>query len=255
MTFHRGTRGRGRAVLAVAAVALVVCTTAGAAADDPIATDDFVTTTVGVPVTFNPLANDVDPDGGTLRMDRLGNFTGADPLLEALFSDGLTGETMFQPRAPFTGVFSFQYAIADEDGNIDKARTFVSVREVDIPTVEGAGAFDVESGHRTAFEFSAGPSVVGVGGSFFLQRFRGENITFLGTVGSLSGTGPDATMTGTGTFNGEPGHSFTVVLVEKGSPGGFKGDRIGIEIQDSGGTVVYTTNGTHAISGGDVQVL
>lgn len=255
MTFSRG-RGRGRALLAVTTIALVVCTTAGAAPGDPVATDDFVTTVTGVPVTFNPLANDVDPEGGTLRMDRLGNFTGADPLLEALISDGTTGETTFVPRAPFTGVFGFQYAVADEDGNIDKAHVQVSVRAIDVPTVEGHGSFDVENGRRTAFEFSAGPaSVGGVGGSFFLQRFRGENITFLGSVASLSGTGPDATMTGTGSFNGEPGYSFTVHLVEKGVPGGFKGDRIGVEISDPGGTVVYTTNGTTAISGGNVQVL
>jgi hypothetical protein len=255
MTFYRGTRGRGKALLAVAATALVVCTTAGAAGGEPVASDDFVTTTAGVPVSFNPLANDVDPDGGALRMDRLGNFTGADPLLEALFSDGLTGETMFQPRAPFTGVFGFQYGVADEDGNIDKARVQVSVREVDIPTVDGQGAFDVEHGRRTSFEFDAGPSAGSVGGSFFLQRFRGENITFTGSVESLSGTGPDATMSGTGTFNGEPGYSFTVELVEKGEPGGFKGDRIGVEIQAPGGAVVYTTGGTTAISGGNVRVL
>jgi Bacterial Ig domain len=253
MTFHRG-RGRGRALLAAATVALVVCATAGAAPGDPVATDDFVTTTAGVSVTFNPMANDVDTDGGTLRMDRLGNFTGAE-LLESLFSDGTTGETIFQSVPSVTGVFSFQYAVADEDGNIDKARAFISVREVDVPTVTGDGAYGVENGQRTHFEFNAGPSAAGVGGSFFLQRFRGENITFLGSVESLSGTGPDATMAGTGTFNGEPGHTFTVQLLEKGEPGGFKGDRIGVEIRDAGGTVVYTTSGTTAISGGNVSVL
>jgi len=248
-------KGQVRALLATAAVALVVSATAGAAGGEPVATDDFITTTAGLPVEFNPLANDVDPDGGTLRMDRLGNFEGADPLLETLFSDGTTGQTIFLPRAPFTGVFSFLYAVADEDGNIDKAHVFVSVREVDVPTVSGHGAFDVENGHRTAFAFSAAPSGGGVGGSFFLQRFRGANITFDGAVESLSGTGPDATVTGTGTFNGEPGYTFSVNLLEKGSPGGFKGDRIGVEIRSPGGAVVYSTNGTTAISSGNVQVL
>ncbi|MBA2742461.1 MAG: hypothetical protein H0U46_10670 [Actinobacteria bacterium] len=254
MTFHRG-RGRGRALLAVAAIALVVSTTAGAAPGDPVATDDFVTTTVGVAVTFNPLANDFDPGAGALHMAGLGNFTGADPLLEALSSDGLTGETTFWPRVPYTGVFGFQYAAADEDGNMDKAFVQVSVREVDVPTVTGDGAFDVEAGRRTHFEFNAAPSGGGVGGTFFLQRFRGQNITFNGFVESLSGAGPDATMTGTGTFNGASGYTFSVQLVEKGDPGGFKGDRIGVEIRNPGGTVVYTTNGTTAISNGNIQVL
>ena len=61
---------------------------------------------------------------------------------------------------------------------------FVSVREVDVPTVAGHGAYDVENGHRTAFDFSAGPAGGGVGGGFFLQRYRGENITFNGSVES-----------------------------------------------------------------------
>jgi hypothetical protein len=248
-------KGQVRALLAVAAIALVVSTTAGAAGGEPVAADDFITTTAGTPVEFNPLANDVDPDGGSIRMDRLGDFEGADPLLESLFSDGTTGQTIFLPRAPFTGVFSFLYAVADEDGNIDKARVFVSVREVDVPTVAGHGAFDVENGHRTAFDFSAGPSGGSVGGNFFLQRYRGQNITFDGSVESLSGTGPHATMTGTGTFNGVPGYTFAVDLLEKGSPGGFKGDRIGVEIRAPGGAVVYSTHGTTAISGGNVQVL
>ncbi len=255
MTLQTSRKGQVRALLAVAAIALVVCTTAGAAGGEPVAADDFITTAAGVPVEFNPLANDVDPDGGTLRMDRLGDFTGADPLLDTLFSDGLTGQTIFVPRAPFTGVFSFLYAVADEDGNIDKARAFVSVREVDVPTVEGRGAYDVENGHRTAFEFGAGPSTGSVGGSFFIERFRGGHITFDGSVDALSGTGPDATMSGTGSFNGEPGFTFTVDLVEKGAPGGFKGDRIGVEIRDPGGAVVYSTTGTTAISSGNVQVL
>jgi hypothetical protein len=258
MTSHIRSGGRARALLATAAVALVVCTAAGAAPGDPIASDDFVTTTSGILVTFNPLANDVDPEGGSLRMDRLGNFTGAE-LLEFLSSDGLTGETQFVSVPGQTGVFGFQYAVADEDGNIDKAFVRVSVRAVDIPTVAGEGAFDVESGRRTHFQFSAAPTggagVAGVGGTFFLQRFRGENITFNGSVTSLTGTGPDATMTGTGTWNGTPGYSFTVQLVEKGEPGGYKGDRMGVEIRDPSGAVVYTTGGANAISGGNVSVL
>ena len=255
MSLKIRSRRCARALVGTVTLALVVCATAGAAPGDPVAADDFVTTTAGTPVSFNPLANDVDPDGETLRMDRIGDFTG-DELLLSLTSDGTTGETVFEPLAPLTGTFGFQYAVADESGNIDKARVFVSVRATDVPTIDGHGAFGVEHGQRTAFEFSAGPAGGGLTGSFFLQRFRGDNITFESdSIGSLTGSGPDATMTGTGTFNGTPGHSFSVQLVEKGAPGGFKGDRIGVEIRDPNGVVVYTTNGTTAISGGNVRVL
>jgi hypothetical protein len=245
--------------VATAAVALVIVSAAGAAPGDPVATDDFVTTTSGVPVTFNPLANDFDTDGGTLRMDRLGNFTGAE-ILQSLSSDGLTGETEFVSWPGMTGVFGFQYAVADDNGGaVDKAFVRVSVRAVDIPTVAGAGAYDVESGRRTHFEFSAGPSGApigsAVGGSFFIERFRGDHIRFEGIVSSLTGTGPNATMGGTGSWNGTPGYSFTAELVEKGEPGGFKGDRLGVEIRDPSGAVVYTTGGANPISGGNVSVL
>lgn len=240
------------------ATALIVGVTAGAAAVPPQAEDDFVTTVTGVPVSFNVLANDGDPDGGTLRMDRIQSLTGADPLLRSLFADGLTGEVVFEPQAPHTGIFGFQYAAIDEDGDVDKARVHVSVRATDVPTVDGLGAFGVEQGLRTSFEFTAGPAAAGLGftGSFSLHRFRGENIAFSGNdIDSLTGTGPDATMTGTGTWNGTPGYSFTVELVEKGEPGGFKGDEIGVEIRDPAGTVVYSTGGTTRISGGNVRVL
>ena len=248
MSFKSWARGRSRVLVAVLAVALVVVTTAGAAVA-PVATDDFVTTTAGTPVTFNAFANDVDPDGGPVQMIRIEDFSGADPLLEALFVDGFSGEVTFQPRAPFTGVFSFQYVIEDDEGDIAKTRVQVSVRETDVPTVDGHGMFD-DLGRRTGFEFSAGPG----GGTFFLQR-SGGGARFSGSVASLTGSGPNATMKGTGSFNGEPGYSFETVLVEKGSPGGFKGDRIGVEIRDPNGAVVYSTGGTTAISGGNVQVL
>ncbi len=249
MILKRGTRGRGRALLAVVVVALVVSATAGAAAA-PVATDDFVTTTAGAPVTFNAFANDHDPDGGSLQMIRIEDFSGADPLLESLFVDGFTGEVTFQPRAPFTGVFGFEYAIEDPDGDIAKARVQVSVRAVDVPTVTGHGMFD-DNGRRTLFEISAGPSA-GLGGTFSLQR-AGGGARFLGAVTSVSGTGPNASMSGTGSFNGEPGHTFDLDVVEKGSPGALKGDHIAIEIRDPGGAVVYTAS--TPVSAGNIQVL
>jgi hypothetical protein len=259
MTSKVRSTGRVRALLIAAAIALVVASAAGAAPGDPIANDDFVTTTIGQPVAFNVLANDLDAEGGTLTVDRIDEFTGADPLLLSLSSDASTGAVEFEPRSPFTGVFGFRYVVVDEDGNVAKAHVRVSVREVDVPTVAGDGAYDVDSGRRTHFEFSAGPAASAVGsavaGTFSIQRFRGEHITFDGAVTSLEGSGPDATMSGTGTWNGTPGYTFTVTLVEKGDPGGYKGDRLGVEVLDPSGTVVYSTGGANPISGGNVSVL
>jgi Big-like domain-containing protein len=254
MTSLISSRRRARALLGFVATALIVCTAAGAAAGDPKAEDDFVTTTVGVPVSFNVFANDFDPDGGSLRMDRIGDFTGADPLLLALSVDGLTGDVVVEPRAPHTGILSFQYVVIDEEGDVAKARAFVSVRATDVPTVQGQGVLQSGAG-RTSFELAGGPVDGGFAGSFQLQRFRGANISFVGdVVESLAGTGPNATMTGKGTWNGSPGYSFTVQLVEKGAPGGYKGDLIGVEIRDPSGAVVFTTGGTIRILSGNVLV-
>jgi hypothetical protein len=179
---------------------------------------------------------------------------GADPLLLALSVDGLTGDVVVEPRAPHTGIFSFQYFVVDDEGHVAKARAFVSVRAIDVPTVQGQGILQSSSG-RTAFELAAGPTGSGVAGSFQLRRFRGANISFVGTVASLTGTGPDATMTGTGTWNGTPGYTFVVQLVEKGAPGGYKGDRIGVEIRDPSGALVFSTDGTIRILSGNILVL
>jgi len=254
MTLHLPWKRRARALAASAVLTLIVCSAAGAAGGDPRAADDFATTTIGVGVGFNVLANDVDPEGESLRVVQVDTFSGADPLLLALFLDA-NGDVFVVPRAPHTGVFSFRYLVEDETGHVGKAKAFVSVRAVDVPTVTGRGEFQTGTG-RVQFELSVGPAGEGFAGTFHLQRFRGANISFdADTIDSLAGTGPDATMTGTGTWSGSPGYSFTAHFVEKGDPGAFKGDQIGIEIRDPAGDVVFTTGGTTALSSGNVGVL
>lgn len=254
MTLHLPWNRRLRALAASAALTLVVCSAAGAAGGGPRAADDFATTTVGVGVGLNVLANDVDPEGESLRVVQIDTFSGADPLLLALFVDA-NGDVFVVPRAPHTGVFSFRYLVEDESGNVAKAKAFFSVRTVDVPTVTGRGEFPTGNG-RVQFELSVGPGGEGPTGTFHLQRFRGPNFSFdADTIDTLTGTGPDATMTGTGTWNGSPGYSFTAQFVEKGDPGAFKGDRIGIEIKNPDGHVVFSTDGTTALSSGNVGVL
>lgn len=247
MTLSRRSKGRVRALLAALVTALVVSTAAGAAAA-PTALDDFATTTAGTPVTFNLFGNDSDPDGGPVSIARFDAFTGANPLLESLSLNGLTGEVTVQPRAPHTGVFGFRYIIEDEDGEVAKAHAQVSVRATDVPTVSGHGLLDDGTADRVAFDFGSGA------GTFFLQR-SGGGATLDGTVTSATGTGPNATLAGSGTFNGEPGHTFVVTVVEMGFPGALKGDRVGVEVRDAHGTVVYTTSGANPILGGNAQVL
>jgi hypothetical protein len=245
-------RRRSRALAGAATAALVLTAVAGASGSEPVAANDFATTTEGVPVAFNLLANDVDPDGGTLITGKFGEFEGANPLLLALSLDN-HGNVLMEPRPGHTGVFSFEYAAIDEAGNLDKARAFVSVRAVDVPTISGLGEFQTGNG-AVDFELSGAPGGQGLSGSLRLQRFRGTRISFFGNViNSLAGSGPNATMTGTGSWKGSPGHSFTVRLVEKGFPGAVYGDLIGVEIRDPAGAIVFTSADAR-LSSGNVTV-
>lgn len=250
---------RLRALAGAATVALLLTASAGASGGDPKPANDFATTTAGVPVAFNVLANDVDPDGGTLTMGRIGDFIGANPLLLALSVDDL-GNVVVEPRPGHTGVFSFEYHAVDDTGRVGKARASVSVRAIDVPTVAGLGQFQTGAG-AVAFELDGAVAGEGFAGFLRLSRYRGAGISFVANaIASLGGTGPNARMTGTGTWNGSPGHSFTLELVEKGEPGAFAGDRIGVEIRDPGGAIVFTTagfsaDGARALSSGNVSVL
>ena len=121
--------GDGRGGLAEGLVTVVV-------ADvnlPPMAVDDVLFTDEDTPVSFFPLANDVDPDpgdpGASLTLVVFGQPRHGSVLLQE------TGAVLYTPAANFAGQDSFSYAVEDAQGAADVANITVSVAEVNDPPV------------------------------------------------------------------------------------------------------------------------
>ena len=69
--------------------------------------DDFVVTDEDAPVSFDPLANDFDPDGDQLSIVELGSVANGEIALNA------DGTMTFTPDADFNGTVSFDYTVSD----------------------------------------------------------------------------------------------------------------------------------------------
>jgi hypothetical protein len=74
----------------------------------PVATDDFVTTTMGTSVDFNILENDYDSDGDPLVITHIGNPTNG-----TLIPNYVDGQCEYTPDEGFIGTDSFEYEISD----------------------------------------------------------------------------------------------------------------------------------------------
>ncbi len=98
----------------------------------PIALDDFVTTAMGVPVTIDVTANDVDPDGDAVVLTILGTVL----VGEGALSDG---QVVYTPPPGFTGRTMFEVTVSDGRGGSD-----TSVVVVDVLPVANRGPLAVD---------------------------------------------------------------------------------------------------------------
>ena len=89
--------------------------------DDPVANDDFASTTGSTPVVIYPLTNDTDVDGDTLSL--VGTPTSPNGTVELLPDGGIR----FTPNPGFTGTAEIGYEISDGNGGTDTATIFVTV--------------------------------------------------------------------------------------------------------------------------------
>ncbi len=86
----------------------------------PVAQTDSATTSAGVAVTIDVLANDNDPDGGALTL--------ASVTAPANGSAVISGNRIiYTPAAGFVGVDSFSYSVTDEQGGTASASISVTV--------------------------------------------------------------------------------------------------------------------------------
>ncbi len=87
---------------------------------NPIANNDTASTTAGVPVTVNVLANDSDPNGDSLFITSVGNIVGGTAVISG-------SSVIFTPAAGFSGNASFSYSISDGHGGAASATANITV--------------------------------------------------------------------------------------------------------------------------------
>ena len=103
---------------------------AGSVKTSPIARHDSYPSIgnvgISVPAGSGVLANDNDPDGGSVSVIPAAGGTANG----GAFSIGSDGAFSYLPPAGFEGADSFTYTIQDSDGNQDPATVFITVNEV-----------------------------------------------------------------------------------------------------------------------------
>ncbi len=123
--------------------------TVEAVADLPVVGNDTVTTDEDAAVTFNVLANDSDPDGGTLTIITvdMGLASGASVVW------GTGGSVTYTPPANFSGSDHFNYTVKTSSGQVN-GEVFITVTAVNDAPVLADGPASVtmsEDGNPTPF--------------------------------------------------------------------------------------------------------
>jgi hypothetical protein len=154
------------------------------------------------------------------------------------------------------GVYGVSVSFAGDDFYLPCATvmdTLVTVQAA-AAKVTGGGWISIGTG-RTSFGFNAIPQAGSLfTGQFQLRSNNGKNRFHGNVVSGLSGSGNTATWTGTGSWNGQPGYTYTISVVDNGSSGSKRGDTISITITSPAGTTVYSTGGAQALKGGNITV-
>ncbi len=81
----------------------------------PVAVNDSVVTVVGQPITIDLLANDFDPDNGTMVISSLRTTFG--PFNGGAAINANTGVLTYSPPPSYTGIEIIGYKVDDNDGN------------------------------------------------------------------------------------------------------------------------------------------
>ena len=131
-------------------------------------------------------------------------------------------------------------------GNVGPLPNVRVALEVLAPTmvVTGQGQF-ADGGGRVYFKLS--------NDSVALDRARGERFSLVGDVESVTGSGNEATLTGTGSWNGQNGYAFEVSVVDKASQGKLE-DTISVVIRAPSGAIVLPRFGPQLLKHGDITV-
>ena len=112
-------------------------------------------------------------------------------------------------------------------------------------SVSGKGRFNTERNGQVLFTLS--------NDSVSFDRTRGERFSFAGEVASVTGSANEATLTGTGTWNGKSGYAVEVSAVDTAAWGRLE-DTIDVVIRDPEGGIAFTSLGPQLLKQGDIVV-
>lgn len=111
--------------------------------------------------------------------------------------------------------------------------------------VQGQGRFNTDGNGQVVFTLSHE--------QVSFDRVRGDHFSFTGEVESVTGQGAEATLTGSGSWNGHNGYTFEVSVLDMGGWGRLK-DTISVVIFDPASSVVFTSVGPQVLKQGDISV-
>jgi len=166
-----------------------------AAITRPVASDDRIVTPQATPVAINVLENDSDPLDDPLEIADFSSSTANGGTI--ILDDN--GNLLYEPDPEFTGIDSFEYTVANEEGNTDTATVSVTVTADPPPPqlvnlIRGNPGDDMLMGTQTA------DLIISFGGDDRINGMSGDDIIFAGAGADnvTGGMGDDELLGGRG---------------------------------------------------------
>ncbi|MDF1698611.1 MAG: Ig-like domain-containing protein, partial [Saprospiraceae bacterium] len=103
---------------------------AGFSSSTFISTEDNLVVAQGIPVTFDPTANDTDPNGNPVTLE---NFTQP---TNGIVTQGVGNELTYTPLVGYTGSDNFSYTAGNGEGFFTTATVSLEVQSLSIGTVD-----------------------------------------------------------------------------------------------------------------------
>ncbi|CAA7625790.1 Type V secretory pathway, adhesin AidA [Magnetospirillum sp. SS-4] len=197
--------------------------------------DESIATAEDRALTLNAsdlLANDSDPDGGTLSITGVGNATNGTVSMDE------TGAITFTPDPDFHGTATFEYTVSDGQGGTDTATVTMRVDDVnDAPVIESVSG-------GSGFENTA------ITGGIEASDVDGDSLSFTlagGNDGPQHGSvelQPDGSFTYTPATNYVGEDSFTVIVSD--GRGGTTSETITVTVAEANAAPVIDASRTTA---------
>ncbi len=192
--------------------------------DPPVASDDNVSTATGVPLTFDPSLNDVDPDGDALEVSDVGEPQHGTAVVNQ------DGTVTYTPNPGYVGTDTFEYTVTDPSNGTDTAviQVFI-VAGGNRPPVANPDRYTVPSGASTLLVVTSNdtdPDGDDLGIVDVVQPLNGTAIPVMSAGGGAPAPGldgiiytPNAGFFGIETFSytisdGKDGEDTTTVTVQ-----------------------------------------